>query len=59
LETDLRHAIDRQEFRNYYQPIISLETGEIAGFEALLRWQHPTQGLVEPNDFIPIAEETE
>ena len=58
LETDLRHAIDRQEFRNYYQPIISLQTGQIAGFEALLRWQHPTHGLVEPNDFIPIAEET-
>jgi diguanylate cyclase (GGDEF)-like protein len=58
LETDLRHAIDRHEFRNYYQPIISLETGKIAGFEALLRWHHPTQGLVEPNEFIPIAEET-
>jgi len=58
LETDLRHAIDRQEFRNYYQPIISLQSGKIAGFEALLRWQHPTQGLVEPNEFIPIAEET-
>ena len=58
LETDLRHAIDRQEFRNYYQPIISLQSGKIAGFEALLRWQHPTQGLIEPNDFIPIAEET-
>jgi diguanylate cyclase (GGDEF)-like protein/PAS domain S-box-containing protein len=58
LETDLRHAIDRQEFRNYYQPIISLDSGKIAGFEALLRWQHPTQGLIEPNEFIPIAEET-
>ena len=58
LETDLRHAIDRQEFRNYYQPIISLQNGKIAGFEALLRWQHPTQGMIEPNEFIPIAEET-
>jgi diguanylate cyclase (GGDEF)-like protein/PAS domain S-box-containing protein len=58
LETDLRHAIDRHEFRNYFQPIISLQTGKIAGFEALLRWHHPTQGLVEPNEFIPIAEET-
>jgi len=58
LETDLRHAIDRQEFRNYYQPIIALESGKIAGFEALLRWQHPTQGMVGPDEFIPIAEET-
>jgi diguanylate cyclase (GGDEF)-like protein/PAS domain S-box-containing protein len=58
LETDLRHAIDRLEFRNYYQPIISLETGKIAGFEALLRWQHPKRGLLEPSEFIPVAEET-
>jgi diguanylate cyclase (GGDEF)-like protein/PAS domain S-box-containing protein len=58
LETDLRHALERREFRNYYQPIISLETGKIAGFEALLRWQHPTRGLLEPSEFIPIAEET-
>jgi diguanylate cyclase (GGDEF)-like protein/PAS domain S-box-containing protein len=58
LETDLRHAIERREFRNYYQPIISLESGRIVGFEALLRWQHPTRGLVGPNEFIPVAEET-
>src|SRR5581483_3914548 len=58
LETDLRHALTRGEFRNFYQPIISLESGKIAGFEALLRWQHPTQGLIEPREFIPIAEET-
>jgi diguanylate cyclase (GGDEF)-like protein/PAS domain S-box-containing protein len=58
LETDLRHAIDRLEFRNFYQPIISLETGKIAGFEALLRWQHPKRGLLEPSEFIPVAEET-
>jgi PAS domain S-box-containing protein len=58
LETDLRMAIDRNEFRNFYQPIISLETGRIARFEALLRWQHPTRGLLEPIEFIPVAEET-
>src|SRR2546429_1887755 len=58
LETDLRHAIERQEFRNFYQPIISLESGKVVGFEALLRWQHPTRGLVGPNEFIPVAEET-
>jgi PAS domain S-box-containing protein len=58
LETDLRMALDRNEFRNFYQPIISLETGRIARFEALLRWQHPTRGLLEPIEFIPVAEET-
>jgi len=58
IETDLRYAIEREEFRNYYQPIISLESGRIVGFEALLRWQHPTRGLVGPNEFIPVAEET-
>ena len=58
LETDLRRAIERQEFRLHYQPLISLETGKIAGFEALVRWQHPERGLVPPNDFIPVAEET-
>jgi diguanylate cyclase (GGDEF)-like protein/PAS domain S-box-containing protein len=58
LETDLRYALERHEFRNFYQPIISLESGRIAGFEALLRWQHPTRGLLEPKEFIPVAEET-
>jgi diguanylate cyclase (GGDEF)-like protein/PAS domain S-box-containing protein len=58
VENDLRRAIERQEFRNYYQPIISLETGTIVAFEALLRWEHPTRGLLEPIDFIPIAEES-
>ncbi len=58
LETDLRHAVQREEFVAYYQPVISLETGEIAGFEALIRWKHPERGLVPPNDFIPLAEET-
>jgi diguanylate cyclase (GGDEF)-like protein/PAS domain S-box-containing protein len=57
LESDLRKAIERQEFRVYYQPIISLITGEISGFEALVRWQHPTLGFVSPAKFIPLAEE--
>jgi len=58
LETDLRHALEREEFRNFYQPIVKLVSGEIVGFEALLRWQHPTRGLLGPEDFIPVAEET-
>ena len=58
LETDLRHALERKEFRNFYQPIVDLASGEIVGFEALLRWQHPTRGLLGPEEFIPVAEET-
>src|ERR1700730_1445010 len=58
LETDLRTALEREEFRNFYQPIISLDSGRITGFEALLRWQHPARGLLQPLDFIPVAEET-
>jgi diguanylate cyclase (GGDEF)-like protein/PAS domain S-box-containing protein len=58
LESELRKAIERQEFCIHYQPITSLKTGAIKGIEALLRWQHPTLGLVSPGQFIPIAEET-
>ncbi|MBN3874742.1 bifunctional diguanylate cyclase/phosphodiesterase [Nostoc sp. JL33] len=58
LESDLRRAIERVEFRVYYQPIVSLTNGSILGFEALLRWQHPERGLLNPADFIPLAEET-
>ena len=58
LEADLRGALDRQEFSVFYQPIVSLASGEIAGFEALVRWQHPVRGMISPLDFIPIAERT-
>jgi diguanylate cyclase (GGDEF)-like protein len=58
LQTNLRLAIERQEFSVYYQPIISLATDEIVEFEALLRWQHPIHGFISPAEFIPVAEET-
>lgn len=58
LETDLRRAIERQEFQFYYQPILSLEGCTIIGLEALVRWQHPEKGLLSPVEFIPTAEET-
>jgi len=58
LEAELREAIDNQEFLLYYQPIINLRTKKLAGFEALVRWQHPHQGFVSPGAFIPAAEDT-
>jgi diguanylate cyclase (GGDEF)-like protein len=58
LEGSLRHALSRNEFMLHYQPKIDLKTGEISGVEALLRWYHPTRGLVPPTQFIPIAEES-
>ena len=57
-ETDLRNAIDEHAFEMHYQPIVSLRSGRIAGFEALLRWRHPVRGLVPPADFISVAEDT-
>ncbi len=58
IESDLRRALDRDEFLVNYQPIVSLESGRICGFEALARWQHQERGLIMPSEFIPIAEET-
>lgn len=58
LETDIRRALERQEFEVYYQPITSLALGTLAGFEALARWNHPTKGSIKPADFIPVCEET-
>src|SRR5882724_34656 len=58
LESDLRLAVERNEFCVHYQPIITLESGRIAGFEALVRWEHPQRGRVMPGEFIPVAEET-
>ena len=58
LETDLRRAVERGEFRVHYQPIVSLESGRISGFEALIRWQHPERGLLGPVEFMAVAEET-
>jgi EAL domain-containing protein (putative c-di-GMP-specific phosphodiesterase class I) len=58
LEGGLRRALERDEFLLYYQPKASVATGEITGFEALLRWRHPERGLVMPDEFIPVLEET-
>ncbi|MFP5221127.1 MAG: EAL domain-containing protein [Acidobacteriota bacterium] len=58
LETDLRLAVERGELALHYQPIVSIATGEIRGFEALARWNHPRRGLIAPGEFIPVAEET-
>jgi len=59
MENSLRSALDRGEIKVFYQPIVHLKTGQIAGFESLMRWNHPDYGLVSPKDFIPIAEETD
>ncbi len=58
LENELRQALEREEFTLRYQPIMTLSTGKLAGFEALVRWQHPQKGFISPVDFIPIAEDT-
>jgi len=58
LEHDLRHALDRGELHIHYQPLVRLPSGEIEGFEALLRWSHPTRGQIPPTTFVPIAEDS-
>jgi len=58
LETDLRRAIERQEFVAFYQPVVDMTTHTLRGFEALVRWQHPVRGLLMPDVFVPVAEET-
>src|SRR5206468_503874 len=58
LETALRVALERDEFQVHYQPIIDFSTGQIAGWEALIRWRHPQRGMISPAAFIPVAEET-
>lgn len=58
LESELRPALELEQMRTFYQPLVDLETGRLAGFEALLRWEHPTRGLLAPREFVPMAEET-
>jgi len=58
VENDLRRAIEQEEFVVHYQPMVDLQTGELWGMEALVRWDHPERGLLEPSEFVPVAEES-
>ena len=58
IENEMRHSIERNDFEVYYQPIVNLQTSQVVGLEALVRWQHPTLGYIAPDRYLPIAEET-
>jgi len=58
IETELRRALDKDQLKLFYQPLINLKSGEVAGFEALARWEHEDRGEISPNEFIPVAEES-
>jgi EAL domain-containing protein (putative c-di-GMP-specific phosphodiesterase class I) len=58
VERELRYALEREELALHYQPVVSLEDGEISGLEALVRWQHPSRGLLDPGEFVSIAEDS-
>src|SRR5664279_313425 len=58
VERELRHALDRDELALHYQPVVNLRTGEVTGLEALVRWQHPKRGMLDPADFVSIAEDS-
>jgi EAL domain-containing protein (putative c-di-GMP-specific phosphodiesterase class I) len=58
VENDLRRAIEQEQFVIHYQPMVDLQNGELWGMEALVRWDHPERGLLEPSEFVPVAEES-